>query len=127
MCGIAGAFGSEEAARAAGQDGDRRMVLSHRGPDSFGSWGENGISLLHWRLAIIDLSPAGNQPMLSADGRLVLCYNGEVYNFQQLRAEIEQRWNGTRRWRGRFHTRGIVEGFALSGPDLLRPLEASSC
>jgi asparagine synthase (glutamine-hydrolysing) len=122
MCGIAGAFGWEEAARAAALDGDRRMVLSHRGPDSFGSWGENGISLLHWRLAIIDLSPAGNQPMLSADGRLVLCYNGEVYNFQQLRAEIEQRWNGMRRWRGRSDTEVIVEGFALWGPDFLSRL-----
>src|SRR5258708_10723123 len=99
MCGIAGAFGSEEAARAAGQDGDRRMVLSHRGPDSFGSWGENGISLLHWRLAIIDLSPAGNQPMLPADGRLLLCYNGEAYNFQHLRSHLEQPLTVAHRWR----------------------------
>jgi asparagine synthase (glutamine-hydrolysing) len=122
MCGIAGVFGSEEGVRTAGLDADSSMVLSHRGPDGFGFWRENGISLLHWRLAIIDLSSAGDQPMRSADGRFVLCYNGEVYNFQQLRAEIEQHWNGLRRWRGRSDTEVIIEGVALWGPDFLSRL-----
>jgi asparagine synthase (glutamine-hydrolysing) len=133
MCGIAGAFGRTE--WGLGEHG--RTVLAHRGPDSFGSWHENGISLLHWRLAIIDLSATGNQPMLSSDRRFVLCYNGEVYNFEQLRAEIEQQWQRTatpsrltstdakptvRRWRGRSDTEVIVEGFSLWGTDFLSRL-----
>jgi asparagine synthase (glutamine-hydrolysing) len=113
-------------------------VLAHRGPDCFGSWQEPGVALLHWRLAIIDLSPAGNQPMSSADQRFVIGYNGEVYNFQQLRSEIEQQWlaaagadgairhagdrPSARRWRGRSDTEVIVEGFALWGPDFLARL-----
>jgi asparagine synthase (glutamine-hydrolysing) len=123
MCGIAGAFGWDVRFRPDGLGNDSRTILSHRGPDSFGSWQEDGISFLHWRLAIIDLTPAGRQPMHSADGRFVLCYNGEVYNFQELRAEIEARWReagtGVRRWRGHSDTEVIVEGFALWGSDFL--------
>ena len=137
MCGIAGAFG--RTARVwPDASGENRAVLAHRGPDNFGSWQETGVCLLHWRLAVIDLSPTGNQPMLSADERIVLCYNGEVYNFQQLRAEIEQEWQrtavrchsftplakrtGVRSWRGYSDTEVIVEGFALWGPDFLTRL-----
>jgi asparagine synthase (glutamine-hydrolysing) len=110
MCGIAGAFGFEGAAL----DAASRAVLAHRGPDAFGDWEEDGISLLHWRLSIIDLSAAGNQPMVSASGRFVLCYNGEVYNFQELREQI-----GFRGWRGRSDTEVILEGCARFGPDFL--------
>ena len=136
MCGIAGEFGGGTPLRpeVLGREGGN--VLAHRGPDSFGYWQENGMSLLHWRLAIIDLSAAGNQPMLSADQRFVLCYNGEVYNFQQLRAEIEMQWQCIRsrqpeptsatarsfRWRGHSDTEVIVEGFALWGLDFLSRL-----
>ena len=112
MCGIAGAFGWTEPLGAASS-----AVLAHRGPDAFGAWQEEGISLFHWRLSIIDLSAAGNQPMISADGRFVLCYNGEVYNFQELRSQV-----GIRRWRGRSDTEVILEGFARFGPDFLARL-----
>jgi asparagine synthase (glutamine-hydrolysing) len=138
MCGIAGAFATTSRVQHQLADGDHRAVLAHRGPDHFDSWHEAGVALLHWRLAIIDLSPAGNQPMLSASERFVICYNGEVYNFQELRAEIEQQWRHTpassriaaqearrtpgRSWRGRSDTEVILEGFSLWGADFLSRL-----
>ncbi len=69
----------------------RRMTdtLAHRGPDGEGMYVYQNVGLGHRRLAIIDLSPAGHQPMGSSDGRFMLCYNGEIYNFQELRLELE--------------------------------------
>lgn len=95
MCGIAGLFALETV-----QDGDRRDpaaralamadTLPHRGPDGRDSWGdpEAGIGLGHRRLSIVDLTPTGTQPMHSADGRYVMTYNGEIYNFNELRVEL---------------------------------------
>lgn len=66
--------------------------LRHRGPDDAGIWvdAEAGVALGHRRLSIIDLSPLGHQPMFSASGRYVLIFNGEIYNFKMLRAELEK-------------------------------------
>jgi len=66
--------------------------LRHRGPDDMGVWvkPEAGVGMGHCRLAIIDLSPTGHQPMVSRDGHYVLCFNGEIYNFKELRKELEQ-------------------------------------
>lgn len=90
MCGIAGTF------RPEAQDdllSDLRAmldVLRHRGPDGEGVWVHPGkpMGFAHRRLSIIDLSPAGQQPMASASGRLVICFNGEIYNYAVLRDEL---------------------------------------
>ena len=64
-------------------------AIAHRGPDGEGHWIEGNVGLGHRRLAIIDLSPAGHQPMISSNHRYVLSYNGEIYNFRELRTELE--------------------------------------
>lgn len=64
-------------------------VIAHRGPDGEGHWIEGNVGFGHRRLAIIDISPAGHQPMISRDNRYVLTYNGEIYNHRELRAELE--------------------------------------
>lgn len=89
MCGIAGFFSLKgEPASAVVL---KRMTdsIRHRGPDGEGQYVDRGLGLGHRRLAIIDLSPAGHQPMMSADGRHVLSYNGEIYNYLELRVELE--------------------------------------
>jgi len=93
MCGITGFLDlSSKTIQETFQPVIKRMtdMLVHRGPDDSGEWvdAQNGIALGFRRLAILDLSPAGRQPMLSADGRYVIVYNGEVYNFNQLRTEL---------------------------------------
>lgn len=67
------------------------MALRHRGPDDGGAWVDNnaGVALGFRRLAILDVSPRGHQPMLSADGRYVIIFNGEIYNFKELRTRLE--------------------------------------
>ena len=88
MCGIAGftrfhaQSGDEETLRRMGE------AIRHRGPDADGSFLEGAVGLHHRRLAIIDLSEAGNQPMHSHCGRYVIVFNGEIYNFQELRAPL---------------------------------------
>src|SRR5688572_10161424 len=64
-------------------------AVAHRGPDGEGHFVDGAVGLGHRRLAIIDLSPAGRQPMATDNGRYVLTYNGEIYNFRELRVELE--------------------------------------
>lgn len=86
MCGIVGWLGASFR-----EDVARRMseALAHRGPDGAGEWREDDVWLGQRRLAIIDLSPAGRQPMVSASGRYVITYNGEVYNAPELAEELK--------------------------------------
>jgi asparagine synthase (glutamine-hydrolysing) len=91
-------------------------TLRHRGPDDSGAWAEaqSGTVLGHRRLSIIDLSPSGHQPMASHDGRWVITYNGEIYNFQQLRQEVEQK-RGQIPWRGTSDTEVMLEAVSCWG------------
>ncbi len=86
MCGIAGWLGPEFDQNLASRMCE---ALRHRGPDSWGEWRENDVWLAHRRLAILDLSPQGHQPMHSPCGRYVLTFNGEIYNYKELRLRLE--------------------------------------
>ncbi|KVM67243.1 asparagine synthetase B [Burkholderia ubonensis] len=118
MCGIDGFLNSaafdEETARAT----LARMTasLAHRGPDAQGTWldAQAGIALGHRRLAIVDLSVHGRQPMASACGRFVLVFNGEIYNHRALRAELE-RTGRAPAWRGHSDTEVLLAAIAAWG------------
>lgn len=90
--------------------------LVHRGPDDFGTWVDTptGIALGQRRLSIIDLSPAGHQPMFSACGRFVIVFNGEIYNYQEIRDELE-RAGAAPAWRGASDTEVMLAAFAHFG------------
>lgn len=111
MCGITGFrdFRSNGPGTAYGAIAeDMAGRIRDRGPDSCGVWVDEGARLAfgHRRLAIVDLTPAGHQPMLSASGRWVICYNGELYNTAEMRSELEA---GGHRFRGHSDTEVIVE------------------
>ena len=119
MCGLAGFWtpggcpaGSEATARGMA---DR---IAHRGPDDSGVWidADAGIGLAHRRLSIVDLSPAGHQPMLSASGRWVLVYNGEIYNHLELRRRLQEEGSAPT-WRGHSDTETLLAAIAAWGVD----------
>ena len=92
MCGIAGYWSLKQGAQKEFERdlGEAVGVMHHRGPDDNGVWvGESGVGLGHARLSILDLSSHGHQPMRSEDGRYVMVFNGEVYNFREIRLELE--------------------------------------
>ncbi|MBI4375243.1 MAG: asparagine synthase (glutamine-hydrolyzing) [Elusimicrobia bacterium] len=89
MCGIAGLINLDSAPISPKTLQRMTDVIAHRGPDGEGHWIEGNVGIGHRRLAIIDLSPAGHQPMASADHRYFISFNGEVYNFRELRSELE--------------------------------------
>jgi asparagine synthase (glutamine-hydrolysing) len=91
-------------------------AIHHRGPDDQGIYVSpaRDCQLGHARLSIVDLSPTGHQPMSDGSGRYMLCYNGETYNFPDLRADLERR-HGQVTWRGSSDSEVIIEGFAREG------------
>jgi asparagine synthase (glutamine-hydrolysing) len=115
MCGIAGWFLKQNAAREDEQLVAMANRIAHRGPDDRGYYfdRERGIAFAHNRLSIIDLSPAGHQPMASEDGRFVLTYNGELYNFQQLKEELETLGHT---FHSRSDTEVVLRSFIQWGP-----------
>jgi asparagine synthase (glutamine-hydrolysing) len=117
MCGLTGYI--DLTARTSREELERTVTkmastLTHRGPDDDGAWTdpEAGVALGFRRLAILDLSVEGAQPMASADGRFLICFNGEIYNHKDLRRELESRG---RRFRGHSDTEVMVEAIAEWG------------
>ena len=117
MCGLTGfwqqGITAEAMASLAQSMADR---IAHRGPDDSGLWcdADPGIALAHRRLSIIDLSPAGHQPMLSVGGRFVLAYNGEIYNHLELRCEL-QAAGAAPVWRGHSDTETLLAAIEAWG------------
>ena len=119
MCGIFGQIGSAPAGETCG------LELRHRGPDDAGlkyialSQGSMWVSLQHRRLSIIDLSSAGHQPMCNEDETIWITFNGEIYNFQELRAELLAAGH---QFRSNTDTEVIIHGYEQWGNDVLRRL-----
>jgi asparagine synthase (glutamine-hydrolysing) len=115
MCGVVGLI----APGAVGLSDDLgRMsdAVAHRGPDDAGRWVDSqaGVGLAHRRLSIVDLSPAGHQPMASPAGRYVITFNGEIYNHADLRRELERQGPQVA-WRGHSDTETLLAGFDAWG------------
>lgn len=120
MCGFAGILDlNRRTSQAALRAGVARMTatLRHRGPDDAGVWLDPaaGLALGHRRLSIVDLSPAGHQPMLSASGRYAIVFNGEIYNAPQLRRELDDVTAGSIPFRGHSDTEVMLAAFAHWG------------
>ncbi len=88
-------------------------AIIHRGPDSFGVWHKNDVFFGHRRLAILDLSPAGHQPMLSKDQNLIITFNGEIYNYLDIKRELDL--NKNIQWVGHSDTEVILEAISFWG------------
>ena len=118
MCGIAGFAGPESPESM--RESVECMVdaLARRGPDSHGMESWDGAVLGHRRLAILDLSPAGRQPMMSDDGQIGIVFNGCIYNFLEIKEELERRGH---RFRSRCDTEVLIRGYQEWGVDRMMP------
>ena len=116
MCGITGFWTRNGSAEDEACLFAMMETIVHRGPDSRGYWHDaaSGVALGHLRLAIVDLTPAGHQPMISASGRYVLTFNGEIYNHRTLRAELESTGKAPE-WRGTSDTETLLAGIDAWG------------
>ncbi len=112
MCGIAGFFHFNNQPVSPVKLKEMTDAIAHRGPDGEGQWIEGNVGLGHRRLAILDLSPAGRQPMQSQDGRYTLTYNGEIYNHLSIKTELEAKGY---RFRSRTDSEVLLYAFAEWG------------
>ena len=129
MCGIAGFLTPSGLARGARQVAQAMTdAIAHRGPDDEGLWLDEGagVALGHRRLAMIDVSAAGHQPMASPSGRYVLIYNGEIYNFHDLRAELEAA-GAAPAWRGHSDTEVMLAAIDAYGASKARSSASTAC
>src|SRR5438552_2019172 len=113
MCGIAGILHLNGEPVALEQIAEMSASLAHRGPDDMGTFQDGGVGLAHRRLAIIDLSPAGHQPMGNEDGSFQIVYSGELYNYRELRPELERAGHS---FRSQSDTEVIIHGWEEWGP-----------
>ncbi|MGD1845992.1 MAG: asparagine synthase (glutamine-hydrolyzing) [Salibacteraceae bacterium] len=119
MCGIAGIFNLNGKAVAPNTVKHMADAIAHRGPDGEGYFTKGNIGMAHRRLAILDPSPRGAQPMESKNGRWVVVFNGCIYNFQELKLELRARGHG---FVSTTDTEVITEGLAAYGPDFFKRL-----
>ena len=112
MCGIVGFNWRDERVIESATE-----ILAHRGPDAGGVYVDNCVSLGHRRLSIIDLSEHGRQPMCNEDGTVWVTYNGEIYNFQELREALAAKGHS---FRSRTDTEVIVHAYEEYGPDCIQ-------
>jgi len=124
MCGIAGIVGLRAISHFAKGAEPKAIVqrmtnaIAHRGPDAEGIWQGSDVVLGHRRLSIIDLSPASNQPMTTPDGRYTIVFNGEIYNYSDLRKQL-----GDVQWRSGGDGEVLLHAWARWGEDCLQKLE----
>jgi asparagine synthase (glutamine-hydrolysing) len=113
MCGIAGFLNVDGQPASPAVVRTMTQAVAHRGPDGEGVYVDDCVALGHRRLAIIDLSPAGHQPMPSVDGQYVLTFNGEIFNFKELRGELE---GCGHQFRSRSDSEVLLNAFIQWGP-----------
>src|SRR5215210_5593558 len=111
MCGIAGILNLKKQPVQEKMLTGMTKCLAHRGPDSDGFFIDNEIALGHRRLSIIDLSPLGNQPFTDNSGRYVMIFNGEMYNFQEVKQQITDY-----EFKSSSDTEVLIAAFAKWGP-----------
>ena len=121
MCGIAGVFHRDGRAADRGMVAAMSAALIHRGPDGDGAWLDQSVGLAHRRLAIRDLSDAGHQPMSDPSGRIVVTYNGEIYNDGELRRALERSFGF--RFRGHCDTEILPYAYLAWGEAMFERLE----
>lgn len=116
MCGITGVIYTKKDFTFSPEALSRSTdLLFKRGPDDAGSWVEGNVGLGHRRLSILDLSPSGHQPMFSGDGRYAAVYNGEIYNFTELRQELGKNFE----WKSDSDTEVLIAAYAVWGAECL--------
>jgi asparagine synthase (glutamine-hydrolysing) len=119
MCGIAGIFNVDGAPVSIAVLRAMTNAIRHRGPDGEGYWTGSFVGLGHRRLAILDLSPLGHQPMRTDDGRYAIVYNGEIFNFRELRRELESLGHS---FRSRTDTEVLLAAYREWGEGCVRRL-----
>jgi asparagine synthase (glutamine-hydrolysing) len=117
MCGICGIFNLNGEPVSPVNLRGMTDAIAHRGPDGEGFYRDSFVGLGHRRLAIIDLSPAGHQPMLTQDEQFAITYNGEVYNFQELRTELE---SSGHRFRSKSDSEVVLNAYVEWGPECVQ-------
>ncbi len=123
MCGIVGVWSSQ--AITDRENGERRLAdmvsrIAHRGPDGSGVWFDGTVGLGHARLAVIDLSEAAAQPMVDVEGVVRVTYNGEIYNYRELRQQLASLGH---RFQSDSDTEVLLEGYKRWGINMLQRLQ----